>query len=101
MPVQIEIRKASTKGAARRRIAFTGETEARQATYRIKSRTAEGQEYDPCVDLQTGTVFCDCKHFQFRCTTNRLGHTPNVADAEKLCHHLQRAINEALRKARF
>ena len=92
MPAQIEIRKASTKGAARRRIAFQSETEASQALYHIKSRTVEGESYDPAIDLQTGHVFCSCKHFQFRCTYSRLGHTPNVADVEKLCHHLQRAV---------
>lgn len=98
---QIEVRKPSSKGAARRRIQFQGETDSGQALYQIKSRTAEGVLYEPILDLQSGHVFCSCPHFTYRCTESRLGHTPSVADAEKLCHHLQRSINEALRKARF
>lgn len=101
MPVQIQIRKASDRNAVRRRIAFKGETEDGFATYHIKSRTAEGKEYSPVVDVVTGAVMCDCPHFVYRCTERKMGHAPTAADAPALCHHLQRAINEALRKARF
>lgn len=98
---QIEVRKPSSKNAVRRRLRFAGELEDGQALYQIKSRTTEGTEYHPAVDLATGHVMCDCKHFEFRCTEPRLGHAPSVADADRLCHHLQRCINEALRHGRF
>jgi len=65
---QIAIRPASSKQAIRRRIRFAGELEDGHALYRCKSRTSEGTEYHPVVDLATGAVTCDCPHHTFRMT---------------------------------
>ena len=64
---------------------------------RIKSRTTEGVVYHPAI-APNGRVHCDCPHFVYRCTADRLGHEPTVNDAAKLCHHLQRVVNAAHRR---
>lgn len=65
-----------------------------QQHFKTKSFTRNDEtHWLPVVDLEAGTVFCDCPDFRFR----HAKHEPTVNDSVHHCKHITRALTTCVR----